>query len=141
MVDEIQQNVNLFSSWILLSYCQLSWCWLSCLDLLVLLLPKLWINWFSNLSILNVPDEGNSRNVSRALSLISTFFLALINKQSTKHNVGSDIVSSCQIQIFSIWKYIIYSIHTSCKKVLTYLSLNSLISYISLKTYIGWKWL
>ena len=41
-------------------------------------LPKLSIIWLPNLLILmkvilNVPDEGYSRNVSRALNLISTF--------------------------------------------------------------------
>jgi len=36
--------------------------WLSFSDQLVLLIPKLYIIWVSNLSILNVPDEGYSRN-------------------------------------------------------------------------------
>jgi hypothetical protein len=31
--------------------------------------------WFSNLSILSVPDEGYSRNASCAIKLISTFVL------------------------------------------------------------------
>ena len=38
--------------------------WLSCLGPLVLLLPKLWIIWLSNLSILSLPDEGYSRKTS-----------------------------------------------------------------------------
>jgi len=35
-------------------------------------------NWLSNLSILSVPDEGYSRNVSCALNLMSTFLLLLL---------------------------------------------------------------
>ena len=38
------------------------------------IVPKYFlIIWLYNLSILNVPDEGDSRNTSRALNLISTF--------------------------------------------------------------------
>ena len=47
----------------------------SSLDPLVLLLPKLYIIWLSNLLIFSVPDEGYSRNKSSALNLISTFVL------------------------------------------------------------------
>jgi hypothetical protein len=46
--------------------------WLSCLCP-ILLLRKFQIIWRSNLPILNVPDEGYSRDASCALNLISTF--------------------------------------------------------------------
>ena len=46
--------------------------WLSCLCPM-LLLRKFQIIWRSNLPILNVPDEGYSRDASCALNLISTF--------------------------------------------------------------------
>ena len=42
----------------------LSWIWLSCLDPLVLLIPKLKIIWLSNISVLSVPNEGYNRNLS-----------------------------------------------------------------------------
>jgi len=48
---------------------------LSCLDLLVLFIPKLLIIWLSNLPIFGVPDEGYSRNASCALNLISALLL------------------------------------------------------------------
>ena len=52
--------------------------WRSCLGPLVSLLPKLEIIWLSNLSILGVPEEDYSRNVSCTLNLISMFlFLRL----------------------------------------------------------------
>ena len=58
-------------------------CWLSCLDHLVLLLPKLFkIIWFFNLSILSVLDEGYSRNALCALNLICTFLLKYKHKES-----------------------------------------------------------
>jgi hypothetical protein len=41
----------------------------------VVLLPKVKINWLSNLSVLSVPDECYYRNVSCALNWISTFSL------------------------------------------------------------------
>ena len=48
--------------------------WLSCLCPLVLLVPKhFYIILLSNLSILNVTDEGYSRNASCALNNISAF--------------------------------------------------------------------
>jgi len=53
----------------------LSQFWLSCSGPFVLLLFKLYIIWFSNLSILRVPNEGYSGNASCALNLISTFLL------------------------------------------------------------------
>jgi hypothetical protein len=44
-----------------------------CVGPLLLLLPKLYIIWLSNLSILSVPDEGYSRSVLCELNLISVF--------------------------------------------------------------------
>jgi len=41
-----------------------------------------WIIWLSNLSPMNVPDEGFIRNVSRALNLISTYLLNYLTFQS-----------------------------------------------------------
>ena len=38
------------------------------------------ITWLSNLSICVVPDEGYSRNASRALNLISTFLLLVLGR-------------------------------------------------------------
>jgi hypothetical protein len=46
-----------------------------------LLLLKLKIFWFSILSILSVPDEGYSRNVSCALNLISILINTLNKKE------------------------------------------------------------
>ena len=43
---------------------------------LSLMFLKLLSIWLSNVSILSVPDEGYSRNVLCALSLISTYLLA-----------------------------------------------------------------
>ena len=40
----------------------------------------LWIIWFSNLSILSVPGEGYSRNVSCTLNLIQFLNNVIINK-------------------------------------------------------------
>ena len=59
--------------------------WQSCLESLVLLLPKLWICCLSNLSVFSVPDEGYPRNALCALNLISTFLF--LNKESWKCNV------------------------------------------------------
>ena len=40
----------------------------------------LWIIWFSNHSILSIPDEGYSRNVSCTLNLIQFLNNVIINK-------------------------------------------------------------
>ena len=53
----------------------LSWFWLFCLGPFAVLLPKLWVIWLSNLSILRVPDEGYSGNASCTLNFISIFLL------------------------------------------------------------------
>ena len=47
---------------------------ISCLGPLVLLLPKVLIIWFSNLSIMSLPDEGYARNTPCTLDLISPSF-------------------------------------------------------------------
>jgi hypothetical protein len=49
--------------------------WLKSYLWFVLLLPKTLIIWLSNLSILSVPDNGCSRNVSCTLNLTSTFLI------------------------------------------------------------------
>jgi hypothetical protein len=40
---------------------------------LVLFLPKFLIIWFSNISIMSVPDEGYARNTPCTLDLVSPF--------------------------------------------------------------------
>jgi len=73
---------------------------LSCLDPLVLLLPKLEIIWLSNLSILSVPYEGYSRNASCALNKIYTFLFENVEVNQTtfqprtrQPRVNYDIIS------------------------------------------------
>jgi hypothetical protein len=50
---------------------------------LVLLLTKLKIIWLSNLPILSVSGEGYSRNVLRALNLISKFLFHQIKSHNS----------------------------------------------------------
>jgi hypothetical protein len=94
---------------------------------------------FSNISLVDCLLISARKNVDIKLSARDTFLelpssdtfkierlenqlIQSFGSNKTKRSKQvSDIVSSCQIQIFSIWKYIIYSIHTSCKKVLIYL--------------------
>ena len=60
--------------------------WLSCLGLLVVLLPN---NWLSNLSSFSLPDEVYSRDASCALNVISTFISQLYWWRSSYQNVNS----------------------------------------------------
>ena len=54
---------------------------------MVLLLPIIFTTiWFSKLSTLDVPDEGDSRNVFCAINLISTFLYS-IQKESKISNI------------------------------------------------------
>ena len=54
---------------------------------MVLLLPIIFTTiWFSKLSTLDVPDEGDSRNVFCAINLISTFLYS-IQKESNISNI------------------------------------------------------
>jgi hypothetical protein len=52
-------------------------CWRMVMIMLLSILKRLkdWMIWLSNVSVLTVPDEGYSRNVSCTLNLISTFLL------------------------------------------------------------------
>ena len=70
--------------------------WLSCLGPFGFIAPKIYIILLSNLSILNVPDEGYSSNASCALNLISTFsFLNNITYlcvMTTRHTCFAGVV-------------------------------------------------
>ena len=53
---------------------------------MILLLPQFLIIWFSNLSIMSVPDEGYARNTPCTLNLISPsfFFIYVYNHRFTQ---------------------------------------------------------
>jgi hypothetical protein len=91
----------------------------------VIALNYIYIIWLSNITILSVPDEGCSRNVSCAPNLISTFLFTLLSKSLYLH--------SC----FNKEKFVLYIIwfHT-CSHV--YLPCLSLIIH---STYLPCEWL
>ena len=65
---------------------------LSCLGSLVLLLiiQQLWIIWLSNLSILDdTGDEGFSRNVLCAITMLSTFSKSFSIQKQNNNTVQS----------------------------------------------------
>jgi hypothetical protein len=56
--------------------------------------PKhFFIIWFSNISILSVPDEGYSRKASYALNLISTFLFLDMRVDLRIHNLSSVLIN------------------------------------------------
>jgi hypothetical protein len=57
------------------------------------------IIWFSNISILSVPDEG-SRNASCALSLISTFVFLLFPLTNNNFQLNSLFLLELAITIY-----------------------------------------